>query len=243
MNNSPMHAGGTTGTDVGLRRFLLGTFQYMAAAMVVSGAAAWLMSQFLFSGGQPTSLYATLYYTPLKWALWLAPMAFVWIMGANYSKLSPNMARFTLFGYAALIGVWLSSLLMGLTQTAPELGAKVFFLSIALFGSFCLFGYTTKMDLGKIGPMAAMAFFGVVIAMVINIAVFKSTGFDMILSGVGLLLMAAITAWNLQDLKQQYYMIGGNAAEAEKASAFGALSLYTSFINIFLMLLRFMGNE
>lgn len=239
----PQSAENYSSTDLGLRSFLLGTFQYMIMAMGISAVAAWAMSNVLFDAGQPTSVYYTMYASPLKWAVWLAPMAFVWIMGARYHKLSRTAANLTLVGYSALIGVWLSALLAAFVMNNPQLGAKVFFLSIALFGTFCLFGYTTKFDLSKIGPMAGMALLGVIVAMVINIAVFKSTGFDLVISGVGLLIMSVVTAFQLQSLKQIYYSVAGNADEAHKASVFGAIGLYTSFINIFLFLLRFMSNE
>lgn len=228
--------------DLGLRSFMLGTYKYMIAAMAISGLAAWAMSLVLFQNGAPTDLYRIIHTGPLRWAMWLAPMAFVMIMGSRYRKMSVSGARFTLFGYAALIGVWLSDIAAYFAQSNPLLGMKILLLSSAMFGAFSLFGYTTRKNLSGIGQFAAMAFMGVIISMVINMLIFKSTGFDMIVSGIGLVLVAAMTAWHTQGLKQMYRATIGNAAEAEKASVFGAISLYTSFINIFLLLMRFMGS-
>ena len=232
-----------TDIDVGLRSFMLGTYKYMIAAMGVSALAGWAMSLVLFNNGAPTDLYKLMYGSVLRWAVWLAPMIFVMVMGARYHKLSVNGARFTLFGYSALIGVWLSALGAYFVSTNPVLGAKILLLSASMFGAFSLFGYVTRKSLQGVGQMAGMLLFGVIIAMVINVAVFKSTGFDMVVSGIGLLLVAAMTAWQTQSLKQMFYATAGHAEEAEKASVFGALSLYTSFINIFLFLMRFMGGN
>ncbi len=239
MNTSITHQ---SEMDLGLRSFMLGTYKYMIAAMGISGVAGWIMSLFLFNGGVPTNLYQLMYGSPLKWAVWLAPMAFVMIMGRKYATMSVSTARFTLFGYATLMGVWLSSLGVYFVQSNPLLGAKILFLSAAMFGAFSLFGYATRKSLQGIGQFAGMALFGVIVAMVINIAVFKSTGFDMVISGIGLLLVAAMTAWQTQNLKRMYHATLGNGEMAEKAAVFGALSLYTSFVNIFLFLMRFMGG-
>jgi uncharacterized protein len=228
--------------DLGLRNFMLGTYKYMIAAMAISGLAAWAMSLVLFQNGAPTDLYRIIHTGPLRWAMWLAPMGFVMIMGSRYNKMSVSGALFTLFGYAALIGVWLSDIAAYFAQENPLLGMKILLLSSSMFATFSLFGYMTRKNLSGIGQFAAMAFMGVIVSMVINMLVFKSTGFDMVVSGIGLVLVAAMTAWHTQGLKQMYRATVGNAAEAEKASVFGAISLYTSFINIFLLLMRFMGG-
>ncbi len=240
MNNSISHQGEM---DLGLRSFMLGTYKYMVAAMGVSGITGWLMSFLLLRNGVPTDLYHIMYGSPMRWALWLAPIIFIMVMGRKFESMSVPKARFILILYSALIGVWLADLGIYFTQSNPMLGAKILFMSATMFGAFSLFGYVTRKNLQGIGQFASMALIGVIITMVINIAVFKSTGFDTFISGIGLVVVAGMTAWQTQNLKQMYYSTQGRGDMAEKAAVFGAISLYISFINIFILLMRFMGGN
>jgi FtsH-binding integral membrane protein len=140
--------------------------------------------------------------------------------------------------YAALVGLMLSSVFLAYTGASIT---RVFFISAASFGALSLYGYTTKRDLSPIGSFLIMGLFGVVIAMVVNIFL-KSSGLDFVISIVGLLVFAGLTAWDTQKIKEMYDPQEDGTATGRKA-VMGALSLYLDFINIFLFMLRFLGDR
>jgi FtsH-binding integral membrane protein len=105
-----------------------------------------------------------------------------------------------------------------------------------------LWGYTTKRDLTGFGHFLFMGLIGVLLAMVANFF-FKSPAINFVISILGVLIFTGLTAWDTQKIKNTYYAVGGDTAVAGKAAIMGALALYLDFLNIFLFLLRFMGNR
>ena len=140
--------------------------------------------------------------------------------------------------YAALLGVMLSSIF--LTYTHGSI-ARTFFISAASFGALSLYGYTTQRDLSPIGSFLVMGLFGLILAMVVNIFL-KSTGLDFAISAIGVLIFAGLTAWDTQKIKEMYSANDDGTVSGRK-SVMGALTLYLDFINLFLFLLRFMGDR
>jgi uncharacterized protein len=117
----------------------------------------------------------------------------------------------------------------------------VFFVSAASFGALSLYGYTTQRDLSPIGSFLIMGMFGVFIAMLVNIFL-KSTGLDFVISGIGVLVFAGMTAWDTQRIKEMY-SVNDDGTVAGRKAVMGALRLYLDFINLLLFLLRFLGNR
>ena len=118
---------------------------------------------------------------------------------------------------------------------------RTFFISAASFGALSLYGYTTQRDLSPIGSFLIMGVFGLVLAMIVNIFL-KSTGLDFVISAVGVLVFAGMTAWDTQRIKEMYDPQEDGTATGRKA-VMGALQLYLDFINLFMFMLRFLGDR
>ena len=118
---------------------------------------------------------------------------------------------------------------------------RTFFISAASFGALSLYGYTTQRDLSPIGSFLIMGLFGLILAMLVNFFL-KSTGLDFAISAIGVLIFAGLTAWDTQRIKEMYSAMDDGTVAGRKA-VMGALSLYLDFINLFMFLLRFLGNR
>ncbi len=152
--------------------------------------------------------------------------------------MQPATALTLFLAYAALLGLMLSSVFLAYTGASVT---RVFFVSAASFGALSLYGYTTQRDLSPIGSFLIMGMFGVFIAMLVNIFL-KSTGLDFVISGIGVLVFAGMTAWDTQRIKEMYSVMDDGTVAGRKA-VMGALRLYLDFINLFLFLLRFLGDR
>jgi len=246
MNNysgGPVAAGSEM--DLGLRSFMLGTYKYMIAAMGVSGLVAFLVAKYMLldAGGNPTQLAYTLTKPSTALMLTLGIVFGFGAVGAKLHTMSLNSVRVFLFGFAAVMGLWLSIIA---AFKDPMISVRIFFMAAAMFGGVSLLGYTTKKNLSGIATFASMIFIGVIVMFFVN-AFFIKAGADSTmmlgLSAVGLLAIAAITAWETQALKRTYYGTVNNPELAEKYSAFGAASLLLSFINIFMLLMNLFGRD
>jgi len=140
--------------------------------------------------------------------------------------------------WEALLGVMLSSIF--LTYTGASI-TRTFFISAASFGALSLYGYSTQRDLSPIGSFLVMGLFGLILAMIVNMFL-KSTGLDFAISAIGVLIFAGLTAWDTQKIKEMYSANDDGTVSGRKA-VMGALTLYLDFINLFLFLLRFMGDR
>jgi FtsH-binding integral membrane protein len=132
----------------------------------------------------------------------------------------------------------LSSVFLTYTHTSI---ARVFFISAASFGALSLYGYTTQRDLSAFGSFLVMGLFGLIIAMVVNMFL-QSSGLEFVISVVGVLVFAGLTAWDTQRIKEMYDRNDDGTIVGRKA-VMGALSLYLDFINLFMFLLRFLGDR
>lgn len=239
-NRSPHTVGGQTATDVGLRNFMLGTYRYMAMAMAVTATVAYFFSQYLVANPQMMALV----FSPIS-----AVIAFVVIVfgfGAVGRKL-PSMSQggvlAFLFGFAAFMGIFMSA--VGIFYS-PVIIAKIFFMTVALFGALSFFGHTTERNLSayiKYALAAFIAYIGINFLGMFVPALAPTGMFDMVITGVALLAISFITAWETQMLKRIYYGVAGNAAMESKMSAYGAASLLLAFINMFQILLSLFGRE
>jgi hypothetical protein len=118
---------------------------------------------------------------------------------------------------------------------------KTFFITAAAFGSLSLYGYTTKRDLTGMGSFLIMGLFGIIIASIVNIFL-GSPALDFAVSILGVLIFAGLTAYDTQKIKEIYYE-GDDEATGGRKAIMGALNLYLDFINLFMFLLRFVGNR
>lgn len=171
-------------------------------------------------------------------SLWLligAELLLVIVLTAAANKLSVGAARSLFLVYSLVSGVTLGPLVSMYTSESLTIA---FVTTAGTFGAMSLIGYTTKKDMSTWGRTLMMILVGLVVAMIVNFFVGSST-FDLIISGIGVLLFSALTAYDTQRLKQ--YAIA-QGPEANKAAVYGALMLYLDFINLFLYLLRFLGR-
>jgi FtsH-binding integral membrane protein len=157
--------------------------------------------------------------------------------GANRMQKTTLQALF--WAFAVLMGLSLSTIFLVYTGASI---AATFFATAGAFAGLSLWGYTTQKDLSGFGTFLIMGVFGLIIASLLNMWL-QSPGLMWGISFLGVLIFAGLTAYDTQKLKQQYYYVAGNAEIAGKAVVLGALNLYLDFINMFLFLLRFMGNS
>ena len=241
--NATTHVGNAAPTDAGLRSFLLGTYRYMAMAMAVTATVAFLTGQAVMNGTIPASLI----FNPI-----VAIGSFLVIVfgfGAVGRKL-PSMSKggvmAFLFGFAAFMGVLMSA--YATAAYDPTIVAKIFFMTVAMFGALSMFGYTTSFNLGSIVKYAGAALFGVIAIGLVGmfvpaLSIVAGGTFGLVISVVGLAAVAVITAWETQYLKRVYYAYAGDSSMQGKMQAFGAASLLLSFINMFSFLMNIFGSE
>ncbi len=217
--------------DAGLRKYMLGVYNYMASAVLLTGLVALAVAQ------SQTALQL-IFGTPLKWVVILAPLGMVFFLSARINHIQASTAQALFWVYAGLVGLSLASIFVAYTG---ESVARTFFIAAGAFAGLSLFGYTTKKDLTGFGSFLIMGLIGLVIAMVVNIFL-ASTMMQWIISVAGVLIFAGLTAYDTQQIKLAYYA-GDDDATAQKKSIMGALRLYLDFLNIFLFLLHFLGNR
>ena len=230
--------------DTGLRAHMLRVYNYMVGALALTGGVAYLVSSSpallnAFYHQVVTANGVGLQPTILGWVVMLAPLALVFLLSFRIMQMSQQAAQATFWGYAALVGASLSSILIVYTGASV---AMTFFVTAGTFGAMSLWGYTTKRDLTGFGNFLFMGLIGILLASLVNIF-FKSSTMNFVISVLGVLIFTGLTAWDTQKIKNTYYMVGGDTAVAGKAAIMGALALYLDFLNIFLFLLRFMGNR
>ena len=246
-NTAPRgYAGQTAAVDAGLRAYMLRVYNYMAAAVALSGVSAWLTYQ--AAGGDAIRVVAggitgltpfgqTLF-GPLMIVLALGTIGLVFFMSYRIQHLQVSTATVLFAVYAALLGVTLAPIFVSYTGASIT---RVFFISAASFGALSLYGYTTQRDLSAMGSFMIMGLFGIIIASLVNIFL-KSSGLDWVISVIGVGVFAGLTAYDTQRIKEMYDSMDDDGTLGRKA-VMGALSLYLDFINLFLMLLRVVGDR
>lgn len=223
-------AAGRATYDVGLRRYMLSIYNYMASGVLLSGVVALL---FATSGAA-----AAVFVTPLRWLIVLAPLGFVMAMSFGINRMRTSTVQALFWGFSVAMGLSLSSIF--LRYTGPSI-ASTFFATAAAFAGLSLVGYTTKKSLSAMGSFLIMGVWGLLAAMIINM-IWPSQGLGLAISLLGVLIFAGLTAYDTQRLKHMYADVAGTEAVG-KVVIMGALSLYLDFINMFQFLLQFMGDR
>lgn len=237
--------------DKGLRAYMIGVYNLMAMGLGITGLTAYLVSSFsvthtagagasamLRNGLYLTEFGKALYMSPLSYVIMFAPLVAVLFLSFKIHNLRTSTARALFLGYAALVGLSLSSIFLVYTSTSIT---QTFFITAAAFASLSLYGYTTKRDLRPIGSFLCMMAFGLLIAMVVNLFL-KSSGFQFIITLVGLGIFSGLTAYDTQRTKELYYE-GDSSETMGRKMVLGALSLYLDFINMFVFLLQFLNSN
>jgi len=221
------------------KSFMTQVFGWMFLAMVVTAITAYW---FASSESLVNSLrnVETGGLTGLGWIVTLAPIGFVLLMSFGFQRLSPAVLTLLFISFSVLMGMSMSFILLVYTMASVY---KTFAVTAAMFGIMAVTGYTTKTDLTKFGSIMMMGMIGLMIAMLVNFFMHSGT-MDYIISIIGVLIFTGLTAYDVQRLKR----IGAGAGEygqenTKKLSILGALTLYLDFINLFMFLLRFLGNR
>lgn len=221
--------------DAGLRSYMLSIYNYMASGVLLTGIVA-----LLFSWGGSESIIGSLYLSgsPLIWVIKLAPLAFILAMSFGLNKMSTFTLQLVFWSFAAVMGMSISTIFLVYTG---ESIATTFFATAAAFAGLSLWGYTTKKDISGWGSFLIMGVIGLIIASIINIFLGSET-MAFVISGIGVLIFAGLTAYDTQRLKNDYQYLRGTEFMG-KAVIMGATSLYLDFVNMFLFLLQFLGSR
>jgi FtsH-binding integral membrane protein len=237
-NQARTRAGTQAEIDQGLRSYMLGVYNYMATGLAVTGGVAAGTYMLAVQNGALTPFGETLFVSPLKWVFVLAPLALVFFLSFRIHAMRAATAQAVFWIYAALNGVAFSTL--GLVYSGNSI-TRVFFISAASFAALSLWGYTTKRDLSGFGSFLFMGLIGIIIASLVNLFM-ASTALQFVISVVGVLVFAGLTAYDTQQIKEMYFEADDGETMSKKV-LMGALRLYLDFINLFLMLLRLFGNR
>ena len=218
--------------DAAVSQFMTKVYGWMSFAMLLTALMAWTVANseaaLSFVFGNPMVFFGLI----------IGELALVWIISASINRLSLGMISFLFVFYSLLNGATLSFIF--LLYTAESI-ASTFIVTGLTFGAMSVYGFTTKKDLSGWGNILFMALIGLIIASVVNIFFANSTLY-WIITYAGILIFVGLIAYDTQKLKNIAYQISDEQT-AGKLAISGALSLYLDFINLFLLLLRLLGNR
>lgn len=210
--------------------FLKGVYLWMFIGLLVSAAVAYLVA----------NTYLIVYIILNLWVFWvlvIAELLLVVFLSARVWKMEPSTAKIMFIIYSALSGATLSLIFLAYT-TSSIVG--VFFIAALMFGIMAFVGLVTKRDLSGMGTFFLMALVGIIIAMVVNMFLRSST-MDIVISIIGVILFAGLTAYDMQKLKRAAAVLGKE--NLKRLTISGALSLYLDLVNLFLSLLSLFGKR
>ncbi len=217
-----------------LNAFMRGVYGWMTAGLALTAGVA------LFTASSPALLQFIFGNQITMFIVLLAPLGFVIALSAGIRKMSPGMATGLFLAYSGVMGLSLSSILLVYTGASIF---QTFVVCAGMFGGMSIYGMVTKRDLTGMGSFMTMGLIGIIIAMVVNIFM-QSSALELMISGLGVIIFTGLTAWDTQKLKVMGETApAGDAAALRRGTILGALTLYLDFINLFLFLLRFMGNQ
>jgi FtsH-binding integral membrane protein len=247
--------------DQGLRSYMLQVYNYMMLGLAITGFAALGVYMLSVTGDAAAAakvlrngvevpaairggLFLTpigyaLFVSPLKWLIILSPLALVFALSFGMERMRPATAQMLFWLFAALMGVSLGSIFMVYTQTSIT---RVFFITAATFGALSLWGYTTQRDISGWGSFLFMGLIGVILGSLVNL-IWPSGMLQFVVSIVGVLVFAGLTAYDTQRLKNEYVYGQLEGEMRERSAIMGALSLYLNFINLFTLLLQLLGQK
>ena len=229
--------------DAGLRSYMLSVYNYMLSGVLLTGIVALLfgkveaLQQLLFVVTE-TSRGVGVSPSLLGWIVMISPLAIVFAMSFGQGRMSESTLKTLFFAYAGLLGASLSTIFITYTDTSI---AQVFFGTAAGFGALSLWGYTTKKDLSGFGTFLIIGLVGLIVASIVNFFL-QSGVMSLVISVIGVLIFAGLTAYDTQKIKSMYAYVAGTD-QMGKTVIMGALNLYLDFINMFLFLLRLFGSQ
>ena len=208
-------------------------YMQMAAALTITGLVAYFLSESVdFWYFLAENSFAI-------WGIFIAQIVLVIWLSARLPKKSMTSATLLFILYSALMGVTMSTIFMIYTMSSI---ASVFFITAGTFLVMSLIGFFTRIDLTRVGSLQFMALVGLIIASVVNIFLHSETLY-WVVSYAGVVIFVGLTAYDTQKIKNTFIQYGVVDEVGQKLALFGAFSLYLDFINLFLHLLRIMGDR
>ena len=209
-------------------------YVWMTLALVITGVTAYGVAT------SPGLMMTIATNKILLWGLLIAELALVFGVSAAINRLSLTTATLMFVLYSVINGVTMS-FLFAIFEISSIF--NVFLITSGTFAAMAVLGYVTKTDLSSLGKILMMALIGMIIATLVNVFFVKSSGFDLIISYVGVLIFVGLTAYDSQKIKNML-MTAEDAGEGyQKLALLGALTLYLDFINLFIYLLRILGKR
>jgi FtsH-binding integral membrane protein len=212
--------------------FFNAVYAWMAAGLGVTAVVAYWVST------RPDIL-AQILHGPILIGLVIAELALVWTVAGAVQRIGPAAATVLFLVYAALNGLTLSVILL---IYAKALIASAFIISAAMFGATSLYGMVTKRDLTSLGAFLFMGLIGIIIASIVSIF-WHPTILTVLINYIGAFLFIGLTAYDTQRLKMIALQTQNDGSMAARLAISGALALYLDFINLFLFILRILGNN
>ncbi len=206
---------------------------WMALALAITGLTAWGVAS------SPSLVFTIVNNMPLFWGLLIAEIMLVVWLSVRLNKLSLTAATVIFIAYSVLNGVTMSFIFLAYAATSI---AQTFFVTAATFGVMAVLGTTTRRNLQSWNRYFLMALIGLIIAMLVNLFLGSST-LDLIISGIGVVIFTVIVAVDTQKIRMMLELQPDLSEGSQKVALYGALDLYLDFINLFLYLLRFMGDR
>ena len=206
---------------------------WMTLALVITGLTAMVTAK---SEALMTFIFTN------NWALialMILQLGLVFYFSARVNRMSFSTATAVFILYSAITGLTFSSIFVVFSMNSI---ATTFFITAGMFAAMALVGSFTKKDLSGMGKFALMALIGLIIAGIVNMFL-RNAMMDFIVSGIGVLVFAGLTAYDSQKIRQMLQMQSEINESTQKLALLGSLSLYLDFINIFLYLLRFFGSS
>ncbi len=218
--------------DQGLRKYMLGVYNYMASGLLVSGVVALLVSN-------SPSLMQAIFGSGLAFVVMLAPLGILLVMSFAQNKISTPVMQGLYWLMVAMFGVSLSTVFIAYTDASV---VRVFLITSASFAGLSLFGYTTKKNLSGMGSFLMMGLIGLIIASVVNIFM-ESSMMQLVISMIGVLIFAGLTAFDTQRIKSTYIQHRMEGDVAVRSAVMDAVSLYLNFVNMFMFLMHLLGDR
>jgi FtsH-binding integral membrane protein len=226
----PFQAGGVAAAER-ITVFLRAVYGWMCAGLAVTGAVAYLIA------ATPGLVQALASNFVLVIGLFVGQLALVFYLSARVDRLAPGIATALFLGYAGLTGVTLSVLVLAYTGASI---ATTFMVTAGMFGALAFYGTTTSRSLAGMGQFMFMGLVGLVLASVVGLF-WHSDALQFLISVVGVIVFTGLTAWDAQRLKEMALQV--SPPRAGSYAIVGALALYLDFLNLFLFLLRFLGDR
>jgi len=223
---------GVVDTD-SLRTYVQRVYAWMVGGLIITALTS------MGVASSPEILQAIFGNPILPWVVMLSPLGIVFFLSAKLETMKPSTAGTLFVVFSLLLGISLSTIFLVYTETSI---ATTFFVAAGMYAGAAVYGYTTKRDLTSMGSFMAMGMIGLIIAMVVNWFLASSV-LNFAISIIGVIVFTGLTAYDMQKIKDQAVVMYAGAGRASKMAIISALNLYLDFVNIFLFLLRLLGDR